>query len=120
MKMIIGANAFATSEKENIPAAFALKAAGISHFHGFLFSLFLFFLFFCPVLFLLFALHNFFAEQFVAAAFLREEGGTRKRDGRSKRNRKSAHFSFFAEQPDTDRLPSFKRGELSPQATEGC
>ncbi|MBD9097256.1 MAG: hypothetical protein EGP89_00125 [Ruminococcaceae bacterium] len=34
-------------------------------------------------------------------AFLREEGVTRERDGRSPRDGKMAHFSFFAPQPDT-------------------
>ena len=40
---------FAASEKENIPAAFNLKAAGISHFCGFrfFFPVFLFFFAFC-------------------------------------------------------------------------
>ena len=31
-----------------------------------------------------------------------EEGGTRKRDGRSPRDGKAAHFSFFAPQSDTE------------------
>ena len=58
-------NVFAASEKENIPAAFALKAAGISYFHGFLFF---FSCFFCS--FLAFCPAHFFTEQFAAVAFL--------------------------------------------------
>ena len=46
-------NVFAASEKENIPAAFALKAAGISYIRSS--TVFDLLLLFCPALFLLFA-----------------------------------------------------------------
>ena len=61
----------------------------------------------------------------------REEGVTRKRDGRRTREGKTAEtfcfallvtfpvFSFFAPQSDTDRLPSFKEGSCRRRRLRG-
>ena len=54
-------------------------------------------------------------------AFLREEGVTRRRDGRSPRDWRAANFSFFAPQFVPAKAALFLRGELSAERlTEGC
>ena len=51
----------------------------------------------------------------------REEGVTRRRDGRSPRDWRAANFSFFAPQFVPAKAALFLRGELSAERlTEGC